>query len=378
MADKKIIKIIVERERREAEKRRDARESPKGVIPRRKEDDYLARRKGGAVRFFDLGQTRTAGGDFVTNDALLQYDVTASNGALLFDLNAAAVETFFENLRGGILDDFAGNAPADYFYQLTKGSSLEKSVTVKFPKSSDPDFEARLDELEEWKEKGLTLSAAQAREMVIKPNGAIFNSTEIDFAEMKITTAPTPAADEVEFQPSHKMDVFLMPATIENQVFTTYINGYQTGVTFDSETAFEEALNAQIQLLPREGEAFAEYLDLIAEIGALSAYQIAYAYAAIIKLFPHARAFQAKTYIDAAADPTVYLYDFASISPTNVPHPSFFGPNGTLAPGTHEYGISLNATFFFFTFSAGGLEHDRLKAIIKKGNNIYYVWKRDA
>jgi hypothetical protein len=204
------------------------------------------------------------------------------------------------------------------FFEIKKGSgAFEKAVTVNITVSGTPTDIKLIDATGDiWTPAGLKLTSEQALALVIKPEGALWNSSAIDFSEMKITIENDYNAPEFPFTPSTKMDIYLMPTLIFHGNSSEYKNGLMTGATFNDHRHQHDLLNNQVQVFPRAGVA--DYFDFVENASGLDAYQINYRYMLLSKLFPDQRAKRAVQEINNA-NPTEYVFSSSNPSPSDVP-----------------------------------------------------------
>ncbi|HEX8637666.1 MAG TPA: hypothetical protein VF692_06375, partial [Pyrinomonadaceae bacterium] len=247
------IKIVIERRGnlKIVQKRNDfaGHLSPKGIIQRARETDYLPRRlSGGYINIYDLGLTSVENG-LVSNPTLMSPPVEQGGSTTLqFGITPAEESEFFTELNASLFAVAAADRKS-HFYKILKGDvNYEKIITVAFG-SIDEKLENIADE--KWTDKGLKLTADEAKSLKIKPNPAIFNSFELDFAAGEIYDAET---DEIvaDFELKPGADIFLMPTPIFNAASAFYRSGLVDNGTIAEAETVDEVLNSNLQILDRE------------------------------------------------------------------------------------------------------------------------------
>jgi hypothetical protein len=355
---------------REVQSSKSKVQSPKGLIGARREEDYLARRtQDGYINFYDLGQYlvddywETQGAFFQQILSRGEYETVVN------DPNEAGMLDALDELNAAILDVPLENFETNFFKILKGLTEFERTIKVKFPREGDPDYEDDLRNVEEWTEKGLKLDSDQAADLIIKPQGALYGTNDLTFENHKFTSVPDYEADEVEFLPTPKMDIFLMPVMIVPSSYTVYANGLMFGVTFNGERIVNDALGYSGEVMPRE--LLNEYWEI--DFDNDSDYVIDYKVSMLAKQFYHPQGARAKREL-SEGDPTNYVYSFETVDPATLPFPTIYQPSAPVND-THVYNIAFISGFAFITFEGG--DRTRLKAIIKKGGNWYYAWNTD-
>lgn len=331
----------------------------KGIIKTRRPNDYLPRRKkrtNGFIQFYDLGQ-------FVSEESWQDLDFKVMPDMNL-EFNNPSFGRDLELSDYQSLDDLITETPlADFETHFRK---IEKTPGVDFQFGVfGSDFSYSFGDIVDtkWTTAGLELSDAELADSQLSFDCGypIFQSFILTGdSKNKITSVYDAGSDAVAFTPGETDKYFLVPALLAT---------YGAAETTDLTTGFDVNyyLNYFYRLFPRAGFAAGQFgsgsavYTRFPVTNTLFYYNDAYTQSLIHRAFPGARAkkftftgFGVGDYSD---------YDAADFPPADV------FPTPPAMPDTSE-AIRLNANFIQQDAPEGSL-----LAIIKQGENWFYVWK---
>lgn len=372
MSDKKLEIVITRAEKPEATENRQSKEARRGIIPRKKEGDYLKRRKPPAgINFYDVGYLRNGNSLYASFLPSITYSTTQdATVAPISDEQKAALVSELEAL---IFATAAENFTSSY-HKINKSEVYEKAIFVSFP-NGDGVVSGRLSEIDQWTSAGLKLKNENLAGFELSTDGFLFDSLDLNFsapgdAGIKITATFDVNAPDAAFTPGLKMDVFLMPSLIFHSAIVIYNDGFHTytngGTTISSLISKKEILNNNYSTLPRH-----LYDDLIAAFEhAPGSYSRDYGLIKLIAQMPEARALRGVTDF-VETPPYDYFFSWSNFSPTAFPFPTVYTPTGidnSGAPIVEDISRGVNL---------GELDLNRLIMIIKKNNEYFYFWRVD-
>lgn len=306
---------------------------------------FLPRRPAqSGVKFFDTAQIGVDG-LFSTTNFLVQAPFGAVDNTTEYPPDVVDLS--------GVNDAALAVDLADWpttFFPIEKGlTHYEQEIRVEWSGGNDT-----LNNLSQWKDKGLELSAAEWATAKITATGVLFG-TYIDFTGADSKFCLTNDVDDpgVAFVPSVDMQIFLIPQPIFNAIEADYQPSGFPHVVY-------QRRNAQTQLLPRHqieeyhgivyGDSYWEkwqYIRIIDEIDAE---------------FGHSRGSQTidgvRTDITAASIPEISVF------------PPAFGAGDS--PTAEAVFLGVNFVFQIDVLAPAGFES--FKAVIKQGGIWYYVF----
>lgn len=336
-----------------------------GIIKQRRDSDYLPRRKqiGGEMRIFDMA--RDANGaeiDFLISRELDLSTESSFDTLVLPNINdfLARDQFLFDLIEN---DNFEGaffevkQADAD-FYRIALSNDASGGGSVEYLTSDSARWTANGFKMPD----GLSLLYLDSNE-----NGQnqewrlnLFSPIYILEGIQKITNVYDFAAETVDFEFQKSDVIFWMPRLATHRVFVEYPN--PTGSDYGD---FERLLGNQFRFAPRQ-----YYIDngidpdvdptISSVIASYPAEDYQNARAAALwhqNNLSNQRCYQG--YYDYAADEWVY----SEIEPPNVlPNPPF--------------GSSPSASVNIFNNIVGFYEENgALTAIVKRGNQLFYLWR---
>ena len=296
---------------------------PRSLIETRREEDYQARRKSGGILIYDLGMTETANIYSDLDSTLLKPYTNTGGGGLPFPLP-------LDNADFAVRD-------ALILANLETAAQIKPKYTAHIAGSiafDDTDSVTMQEETSLWTNKGVKVTAAQAAANVISIYFASVNGVQDYFFEPlvlggsggdKITNIYDFTAAAVSFRLSVKAKIYLVPR---------YVHSFKDEF-LDNRPGFYQIvhqLNSFWLFFPRA---------LMVE-GGLAYYQVD------SKLLPHSRVMRSTQ--------TQFQGTFT---------------NTELSASAFE-GSGVNA---IFRTSADDTRSGFLKAIIKQGEETFYVWK---
>lgn len=333
--------------------------------------DYLIPSKKAGINFYDTGLKKV--GDVWTNhvsDLIISPPIALVGGSI--DIPAATEEEISEMMADIETAVFAVSLEnwASNFYKIAKGNAdYEKSITVAFERNGTP-VEANLTELPEWKSGGLLLSQSQVESLVIGPDWALYREGfALSGDDVKFTLTNSYSADAVAFNPSTRMDIFLMPGIIFNSGVAQYFNGFVSypGPPPGSDVIYYlDVLNNNYNVLHR---------DLLAQRylihpSGITSYQLNYRVWTLIKQLHGARAKRIKT--EMQNNPPTYPYStiMTDLAANDFPFSAIYTNTVEPTMGTHQQNQTNGADFG----SVEATDSRRLVALIRKGGVWYYMW----
>lgn len=346
-----------------------------GPIFTRPQSQFLPRRiMPGGVKIFDLGQIVLNGENITVNTNFLPvmtpYPTATgyAGGPLLADYTATC-----ESLKSAVTGLFYDEETK--FYEIKKGDTrYEKNVRVNFPKDGNPNYEAALNDAPEWTDKGLKISAEQAQNLTIKTFGVLFNSFEITLSEMKVTIEPNFNAPAFPFTPSAKMEIYLFPALIYHFARMEYANGLLMGATFNDYKIIEDFVGFILHLMPRTALAVDSINEFMFDYFSLTPYQQQYKQFLAMMETENLRVLRG-TQTLSAGDPTEYVYTHTTGDISEIPFQPIYQPNAPVnSQDVFNKVFQVNSGLVLLD-SFEGNNSTRLKAIIKQGKDIYYLWQ---
>ena len=245
---KKGSKVTIEINRRKVPSPKSQVSSPKGLMKLRREDDYQARRLSGVVlNFYDLGWKKV-GADFEelsfapvvtnqvdnTNPSIVQADYDNLHDAV-FGVALDDFKTTFKNVSEFIEEFREDKQTDDYFPAKLK---VQAGGVSSFQLFDIEDYAADED-LKGWNASGLKIPKSLTTGGSFVIEARLGNALNIfDLKANRITAEFDYDAGEVELPISGKLDIFLFPPlvltnAINNQQFNTHITPLPPDAYYD-------------------------------------------------------------------------------------------------------------------------------------------------
>lgn len=187
--------------------------SPRGPLNRRREPEYLPRRKAGGINFYDWGQVFEDGSpiDLPFHKAKPYSWSFLQNGSPFFQ-SVATLKV--DRFTGGDFDEFyneflsiAANQWKTVFRRIEK-SHTAQPYSLTFNGTDLTDTTGAFGDYN-WTEDGLIASTAPTSVAASGAPFCAFNTANT--TDFKITTSPDPTAPVAVYVPSKNFDVFLVP-----------------------------------------------------------------------------------------------------------------------------------------------------------------------
>lgn len=194
-----------------ADKQKKRKSPPRPLIRTGSSPDVLSRRKGGFIRFYDMGQVSNGSGGYLdTNFQITTAPIPSGNAQ-----NAAPLTvTDYDNRDAPLLAAPTGQWMSR-FRRIDKGTvSVKYNINAQFGA-----FDDALDNLSQWTGNGLKVEQADLDTGLLV--GGAANNPFFDIVKLlngetnqKITATPAYADSAVAFTPSPRMDVFFPPVLV--------------------------------------------------------------------------------------------------------------------------------------------------------------------
>lgn len=340
----------------------------KGIIRSRRTPDYLPRRlnKGG-LRFFDLG--RLANGDeiqFVIQSVFLQTDMGESVPIPIPDLS-----DFTER------DEFLFNLTEDnnfetVFFEITKPDSNLYNLTI-VTDLEFTEYEVLRSDSALWKPNGIGITKPEILSLIGVANndgtptsgyrielfdGIIFGLIE-DVYYIKTTSVYDFDADGIEnFNLNASDKVFLMPTLASVTAESTFVLG---GLLRQRYLNYDLRFGLRNYYIPDQNPAVNPAYSDANQFDPIEEYEIAYAAIQIHAALTDARCYE-RHYEDEESEATVWEtvadpFDITSDPPFTYNYPD-----------SNPYSVKCEYLNY-------GAVTGTLLAIVKRGNNLFYIWQ---